>query len=120
MRAERTAAFVATGPGISGCRLRLFSRFGKLLALALCCALFLFLSVEAAHAHPLGAPDPAHCSLCLLAHVAPYTTAAPPAHVVFVAFGAVAGRPVSSGHTAIRTVLRIRPPPGAMSDSQPA
>lgn len=114
MRAELAAILAATSraaPGLSGGRVQPFSKLGRVLALALCCVLLLFLSAEAAHAHPLGSPDLAHCSLCLAAHVAPHAASALPSGVVLVVWGAVVARRVLCGYTAVEAVCRIRPPP---------
>ena len=92
--------------------MRPFSKFVRLLALGLCCVLLVFMSVELAHAHPLGAPDTAHCQLCLAAHIALYRTIVLAACLLLAALGKVVDRDAAAGFSVMRSTRRIRPPPG--------
>lgn len=88
-----------------------FPKLGKLLAIALCCVLFLFMSVEIAHAHPLGAPDSTHCPLCVAAHVAMQSASLLAACILLAAIGKLVDRDAAAGFSVIRSARRIRPPP---------
>ncbi len=88
-----------------------FSKLGKLLTLALCCVLLVFMTVEVAHAHSGSATDPAHCPLCVAAHVALHSAVTVAASLFLASMGALADPAACAGFSVFRAARRIRPPP---------
>ena len=88
-----------------------FSKLGKLLVIALCCVLLVFMTAEAGHMHHGGVADTGHCPLCLAAHV-PLAAESTLAHAVVLAFvGAVPVAAMTAAASQRKRVYRIRPPP---------
>jgi hypothetical protein len=95
------------------------SKFGRLLVLALCCVLLLFMSVEVAHLHATTAQDGAHCQLCMAAHVALHGGFMLAATIVLSLTALVEAGQVARGFCSVRSVSRIRPPPLGQSSLYP-
>jgi hypothetical protein len=87
------------------------SKFGRLLVLALCCMLVIFMTLELAHVHTAGSPDAAHCPLCIAAHTPVQTAITISATLTFALLGLVSVGDASPGIRLVRSVPRIRPPP---------
>jgi len=88
-----------------------FSKVAKLLTIAFCCVLLLFMTVEIAHGHADGVPDAAHCPLCGIAHM---TVSVAPAWLItaiFLLLGILCMGDSSPGSRAVLVTAFIRPPP---------
>lgn len=83
----------------------------RVLALALCCVLLLFMTVEVAHTHDGAATDGTHCQLCLAAHHVVGGTVQVFAPAVLQSFGGVTFGEPRPGARAVLVTAFIRPPP---------
>ena len=93
--------------------MQLFSKIGKVLAVALCCVLMLFMTAEVAHGHPASASAVTHCPLCIAAHVPLHTAIVLTAGTMLADFGHVANSEVVAGFSLRCSIYRIRPPPAS-------
>ncbi len=93
--------------------MQLFSKIGKVLAVALCCVLMLFMTAEIAHGHPASVSATAHCPLCIAAHVPLHAAIMLTAGIMLADFGYVADSEVISGFSLHCSIYRIRPPPAS-------
>ena len=98
--------------------MKTLSKFGRLLVLALCCVLVIFMTVELAHVHTAGSPDATHCPLCIAAHIPIQTAITISASLTFALLGLISVGDASPGIRLVRSIPRIRPPPMASHLSQ--
>ncbi len=93
--------------------MQLFLKIGKVLAVALCCVLMLFMTAEIAHGHSASVSAAAHCPLCIAAHVPLHTAIVLTAGIMLADFGCVADSEVALEFSLRRKIYRIRPPPAS-------
>jgi hypothetical protein len=86
-------------------------KFARVIVTLLCVFLAFFMTAEAAHIHPDGAPDAMHCPLCATAHVAVSSAPAWLTGYVLQLIGAVTLGEPSRGSRIVVPTAFIRPPP---------